>query len=206
MNYFITGSDTGVGKTYVTTLLIESLRKAGLDSVGMKPICCGERLDSLLLHRSSGGHVNLEDVNPVWLKTALSPYAASIAENAVIDLELIKRVFSKLRNSHPSILVEGVGGWLAPIRKDYFVSDLAVDFGLPVVVVAANRLGALNHTLLTIKNIQSRGLQCAGVILNNFGKKTEAASTNSSVFEAISEVPILFNIEKDQRFLEIGIV
>src|SRR5437879_2693968 len=100
MNYFITGTDTGVGKTYVTALLIRSLRKAGLDAVGMKPICCGDRTDAELLCEASGSRVSIEDINPIWLRTPAAPYTASIVENHTIDLDAIRESFAKLRRAH----------------------------------------------------------------------------------------------------------
>ena len=208
MNFFITGTDTGVGKTFVTALLIRALRKAGLDTVGMKPICCGDRGDAELLHAAADGAAELNDINPIWLRTPAAPYTASMIENRMIDLDAIREYFAKLRKAHRSLLVEGVGGWLVPIRRDYFVSDLAVEFGLPVVVVVPNRLGALNHALLTIRAIQSGGQQCAGLILNNADAASEediAAATNRSMLEDLAGVPILFEIEKDQRELTLGI-
>jgi dethiobiotin synthetase len=207
MNFFITGTDTGVGKTFVTALLIRALRKAGLDTVGMKPICCGDRGDAELLHAAADGAAELNDINPIWLRTPAAPYTASMIENRMIDLDAIREYFAKLRKTHRSLLVEGVGGWLVPIRRDYFVSDLAAEFGLPVVVVVPNRLGALNHALLTIRAIQSGGQQCAGLILNNTDAAEEdiAAATNRSMLEDLAGVPILFEIEKDQRELVLGI-
>src|SRR5215210_2978909 len=165
MNLFLTGTDTDVGKTFVGALLICSLRAAGLDTVGMKPICCGGREDAELLQRASGCEVDIDDVNPVWLRTPAAPYTAAMIEERQIDLDQIRERFAKLRATHRSLIVEGVGGWMVPIRRDYFVADLAAEFGLPVAVVMRNRLGALNHTVLTVQNIRARGLNCAGVIV-----------------------------------------
>ena len=206
MNLFITATDTGAGKTFVTSLLLRGLRKAGLDTVAMKPLCCGDRDDAEVLLKAAGNSLDLNDVNPVWLRTPAAPYTAAMIENRNIDLDLIRRTFARLRRTYRSLLVEGVGGWLVPIRRDYFVSDLAADLGLPVAVVVPNKLGALNHALLTVRNIQSRGLQCAGVIWNNADACGDAASTtNKSVLEDLLDVPVLFEIEKDQRELVLGV-
>ena len=94
--------------------------------------------------------------------------------------QLIHETFARLRSAHESVIVEGVGGWLVPITRDYFVSDLAADFGLPVVVVVANRLGALNHTFLTVESILARGLECAGIILNEPFQPTKEAEIATS--------------------------
>jgi dethiobiotin synthetase len=203
MNVFLTGTDTNVGKTYVAAGLVRALRKAGRDCVGFKPICCGPRDDAEALHAASGGAVSLNDVNPVWLRPPVAPYVASMIENRMIDLALIHETFARLRSAHESIIVEGVGGWRVPITRDYFLSDLAADFGLPVVVVVANRLGALNHTALTVESIRARGLECSGIILNQplcLADEAEiAASTNAAVIEEIVKAPILFEVGYGQE-------
>ena len=172
----------------------------------MKPICCGDRTDSELLHAACEESVSLDEVNPVWLKTPAAPYAAARIENREIDLDLIRSTFARLGASHRPIIVEGVGGWLVPIRRDYFVSDLAADFGLPVVVVVRNKLGVLNHTFLTIESIRAKGLTCAGLILNHIDPVSDVAGrTNWSVLEEVTHVPVLFEIARHQRELEIGL-
>ena len=207
MNYFITGTDTNVGKTFVTALLIRALRKAGLDTVGMKPICCGDRDDAELLRAAAADSVELNEINPIWFRTPAAPYTASIIENRMIDLDAIREHYKRLRQSHRSLLVEGVGGWMVPIRKDYFVRDLAAEFGLPILLVVPNRLGALNHALLTIQSIQSSGQTCAGIVLNNADATSQviASVTNRSMLEDLAGVPILFEIERDQPTLTLGI-
>ena len=202
MNLFLTGTDTDVGKTFFASLLVRGLRKAGLDTVAMKPICCGGREDAEILHEACGRSIPLNDVNPVWLRVPAAPYTAAMIENRAVDLDLIRDTFARLRETHRSLIVEGAGGWLVPIRRDFFISDLAEEFGLPIAVVVRNKLGALNHALLTVRNIQSRGLKCAGIILNNMDAAADTATTtNRSILEDLLEVPVLFEIEKDQREL-----
>jgi dethiobiotin synthetase len=92
----------------------------------------------------------LNAVNPVWLRTPAAPYVAAMIENRMIDLDLIREGYAGLRAAHDAVLVEGVGGWLVPILQNYAVADLAREFDLPVLVVVANRLGALNHAALTL--------------------------------------------------------
>jgi len=193
---FVTGTDTGVGKTYVVSRLIAALREKGVDAVGMKPICCGDRDDAESLHRASEGTVALNEINPVWFRTPAAPYTAAMIEGRVVDLALIRESFERLRASHQRIIVEGVGGWRVPISRDYLVSDLARDFGLRVVVVVANRLGAINHTLLTIESIRANGLDCAGIILNHVSPEQSdpATVTNRGILEELSGVPVLGEI------------
>jgi dethiobiotin synthetase len=209
VNLFLTGTDTNVGKTYVATRLVRALRKAGLDCVGMKPICCGDREDSEALHLAGEGAIALNDVNPVWLRAPAAPYAAAMIENRTVDLSLIRETFARLRAAHGSLIVEGVGGWRVPITRDFFVSDLATEMGLPVAIVVANRLGALNHTLLTVEAVRASGLVCAGLILNQVSRTDDkdavATATNRSVLEEITRLPVLFDIAHNQPALEVAL-
>jgi dethiobiotin synthetase len=205
VNLFLTGTDTNVGKTYVAALLVRALRAAGKNCAGLKPICCGGREDVEALHAANGGTLSLNEINPVWLRTPAAPYTAAMIENRIIDLMLIREAFGRAREAHDSLIVEGAGGWLVPITRDYFVSDLAVEFGLPVAVVVANRLGALNHTLLTVRAIQNAGLPCAGLILNHphpaMGEDIIAAQTNRAILEDLADVPILAEVVHGQKEL-----
>jgi len=205
MNYFLTGTDTAVGKTYVASLLIRALRKAGHKTIGLKPICCGDRADAEALHAAADCDLDIDDVNPVWFRFPAAPYTASIVENRLPDLDQIRDRYTRLRKAYSSIIVEGVGGWLVPISQHFSIADLAAEMALPVIVVAANRLGALNHTLLTVQSIEARGLRCRGVILNKTVANQDAAtSTNRSVLEHLLKVPILSEVEFGQTDLNIG--
>ncbi len=208
MNYFITGTDTGVGKTYVTCLLVRSLRRAGFDTVGMKPICCGGRSDAESLLEASGGGYTLDEINPVWLPMPAAPYATERLEKGAVNPGAIRSAFARLRGTHRSLLVEGVGGWRVPVAKGLFMSDLAREFGLPVLVVVRNRLGALNHTVLTVERIVADGLQCGGIILNHAdaAEEDEATAVNRAILEELLEAPVLFEIKAGQKALSLGIV
>ena len=203
MNLFLTGTDTNVGKTFVGSQLVRALRKAGLDCVGMKPICCGDRLDGEELHAACDRAIPLNDINPVWLRTPAAPYTAAMIENRTVDLALIRETFLRLRGQHQSIIVEGVGGWLVPIARDFFLSHLAAEFAMPVAVVVANKLGALNHAMLTVESIRASGCKCAGIILNHVtsAEKDVAAITNRGILEDILNVPILCEIAHGQQEL-----
>jgi dethiobiotin synthetase len=207
---FLTGTDTGVGKTHVAALLVRGLRAAGMDAVGMKPICCGDRDDAEILHAASEGAASLAGINPVWLRPPAAPYVAAMIEERTIDLPLIRESYHRLSTAHRGLIVEGVGGWQVPIARDYFVSDLAVECALPVAVVVANKLGALNHTLLTVAAIRATGLACAGLILNHVAPPEEipgiAETTNRAILEDLLDVPILFEIAHGQTELALAIV
>ena len=207
MSIFITGTDTGVGKTRVAALLVRALRAAGTDAVGFKPICCGGREDAVALAEASrqsaecglriaehaGAALSVNDVNPVWLRPPVAPYAAAMIEGRIADLALVREKFAQLRAAHAAVIVEGAGGWLVPVTRDFSMADLAAEFALPVLVVAANRLGVINHTLLTVAAIRASGLKCAGVILNNVRPPADddaAVVTNAAVLgELLAALP-----------------
>ena len=174
MSLFITGTDTSVGKTRVTTHLIERLRSAGINAVGMKPIECGGREDAKAIFSASGGissGLTLDEVNPISLPEPLAPAAATVPHH--IDLAQIRAGYKSLSDRFDCIIVEGAGGWLVPLDEGRTMADLAIELALPVLIVAANRLGALNHTLLTVSAIEKAGLVCRGIFLNDFGAATD---------------------------------
>lgn len=202
MSFFVTGTDTGAGKTHVTRLLLETFRRAGIDAVGYKPVACGDRDDAALLSEASGG-LPLDEVNPVFLKSAVAPYVAGLLENQPVDPAILIAGYQRLAEKHPAVIVEGAGGWEVPIAANYRISDLAADLGLPVLLVAANRLGALNHILLTIGAIQARGLKCAGIFLNQLDDELDTAMiTNKGVIEDLTGVPLLEHLIHGQDFLD----
>jgi len=194
---FITGTDTGVGKTHFSVLLLKALRKNGLDAVGIKPFCCGERTDGELLYEAAERVELFELVNPVWLRVPASPYTASLVENRAVDVDTARSAVEQLRRRHQFVVVEGIGGWRVPLTGQLCMSDFALELGLPVLVVAANRLGAINHTQLTIDAILARGGTCAGVVLNEAMQSTPdvAAITNRGVLEQLLPVPVLGQTE-----------
>ncbi len=192
MSLFITGTDTGVGKTRTVGELLRLLRASGTSCAGMKPICCGDRQDAELLLAAGGVGLTIDDVNPVWLRTPAAPIVGSHAEEVNIDIEYILAAFHALKNRVEHVIVEGVGGWLVPIRSDYFVSDLAVEMKLPVLVVAQNRLGCLNHTALTVRSVAEHKLRCLGVALIAAPRTSDiAAATNADILKRILNVPLL---------------
>jgi dethiobiotin synthetase len=192
VNLFITGTDTGVGKTHTTIQLLRLLRASGTRCAGMKPICCGDRRDAELLLAAGSEGLRIEEINPVWLKTPAAPLVGSLTEGVNIDIERILAAFRALQDRVEHVLVEGVGGWLVPIRSDYFVSDLAVEMALPVLVVVQNRLGCLNHTMLTVRSIAEHGLRCLGVVLNGVPETSDIAFvTNVDILRKIVDPSLL---------------
>jgi dethiobiotin synthetase len=191
VNYLVTGTDTGVGKTFVTSGLVRFARSKGLDSVGMKPICTGDNDDVRQLLEACGFCEPEHLINPVWYRTPVAPYAASVIEDRLIDVGAICEAFEKLATRHSSVLVEGAGGIAVPILADYDFRDLAREIGLQVIVVAANRLGVLNHSRLTVEAIRSAGLECSLIALNSMRREPDISqATNLSLMESLLDVPI----------------
>jgi len=203
---FVTGTDTGVGKTVVGAGLVRGFRALGVDVGVMKPIATGAyRLsrpdgsyelrseDADKLVEAAGVQDDLRLVNPVRFEPALSPLTAARLAGEEIPLETIFAAYRTLRERHDSIVVEGIGGLVVPVRKDYFVADMIKDFGLPAVVVARPGLGTLNHTILTVKYAQERGIGILGIIINHAEKedRSEAAATNVGILQECCEVPVL---------------
>jgi len=198
VNLFVTGTDTGVGKTYTATRLLQLWRASGVSCAGMKPICCGDRRDAELLLAAGSDGLTIEDINPVWLKTPAAPIVGSLIEKTNIHIEKMLAAFHTLQNRVEHVIVEGAGGWMVPIRRNYFMSDLAVAMKLPVLAVAYNRLGCLNHTVLTVQSVVGHGLRCAGVVLNNAQDTGDiAAVTNADILRKILDVPVLARLGED---------
>ncbi|MFZ4764139.1 MAG: dethiobiotin synthase [Roseimicrobium sp.] len=179
MRIFITGTDTDAGKTYVTCLLLDAMKRRNLKAAGYKPFCCGTREDAAALQQASSDGFVLDELNPIWLKVPASPLAAGLIENRPVAIDAAKEGFTRLAGKAENVLVEGVGGWEVPLRDGYTTADFAEELALPVLLVTNNKLGALNHTLLTVRNIAARGLSCLGVVLNYAAPGRDAASISN---------------------------
>ena len=201
---FFTGTDTGAGKTYVSTLVLEALRKERVDAVGYKPLCCGDRDDAVRLHSASDEAVSIDEINPVWLKTPAAPHVAVMFENVQLSREELKTGFDKLASQSSVVIAEGVGGWQVPIIGiEYTVGHMAQDLGLPVVLVVGNRLGALNHTILTVQSMRAMGIEPAGLVLNNLVDELDTATiTNKGIIEDMIQVEVLTDVIREQEEIE----
>ena len=203
-SFFITGTDTGVGKTAAACILARSFRAAGYRVGVMKPVetgCAdnnGQLIpqDALRLKEASGSAAGLEVINPYRFTLPISPQTASEHFGVTIEFEKIKSCYDELIEDSDVMLVEGAGGLLVPISEGQTMADLALYLGLPVIVVSANRLGTINHTLLTVQCAISMGLKVAGVILNNTTPEDGDISRayNRADIERLSQVPLLFEI------------
>ena len=166
MHFFITGTDTGVGKTHFTAWLVRAWRRAGIDAVALKPIASGDREDALALQRAMDARLTLDEINPLHFRKPAAPLVAAELENRTIDFPKLNATVRDTAARFTHVAVEGVGGWRVPLAKNYEVREWARDLALPVVIVARGTLGTLNHTLLTVESISSAGNTCAGIVVN----------------------------------------
>ncbi len=206
MRAFIAGTDTGVGKTFFSVLLAKALRASGLDTVALKPICCGDREDANALWEACERELAVDEINPIWLPNPLAPLQAARIKGRVITREELVIWFERVSSGRSSVLVEGAGGWAVPVGPGLSMADLAVSFGLPVVVVVPNRLGCLNHCLLTVSDIRSRGLSLLGLVLNSSFSDDPSTSSNRALLEELTGLPVLFELTPDQNRLVIDVV
>lgn len=173
--FFVTGTDTAVGKTVVAIALVRGLVAQGLRVAVMKPVASGSQRtqaglrndDALALLAASNVPASYETVNPYCFEPAISPHIAAEEAQVTIDLAKVRRNFATLARGADRILVEGAGGWLAPIGSQTSIRDLALALELPVIMVVGLRLGCINHALLTKLAIESHGAQFAGWIANS---------------------------------------
>ena len=195
---FITGTDTGVGKTIVAAGLAASLANSGMDIGVMKPIETGFSLqssDAVFLKKMAGVKDSLESVCPYRLKHPLSPFAAAQIEKVSIRFEKIKQAYRTLLKKHQALFVEGAGGLLVPITQKKMMADLALYLELPVLIISRTGLGTINHTLLSVEVARQRGIEVAGVIFNHLGPRRGLAErTNPSIIKHFLDVPILGEI------------
>lgn len=183
---FVTGTDTGVGKTLVSCALLQMLRDEGLQVAGFKPVSCGTEAgrmpggngqwldggiwaDAEALREAAGGTQTLDAVSPLRFKAPLAPTLAAKAEGRTVELDRAREKLAELKASFDAVVVEGVGGWLVPLDDKTLAADFAAELKWPVLVVARTGLGTINHTLLTVREIRRSGLKLAGVILSDSG-------------------------------------
>lgn len=200
---FITGTDTGVGKTIVSAVIIRALINKGIKVGAMKPMesgCAksenGKTLipsDGLFLKEMSQMDEPVNIVTPLCFELPLAPMIASSLEGIPVDLDLITNSYEAASGRYDFMVVDGVGGLLVPIKNGYFVTDLIKRLNLPVIVVARPSLGTINHTLLTVNHALREGIAVKGVIIN-FHKPAEntiAERTNPDALRKLCPVPVL---------------
>ncbi len=189
--YFITATDTGAGKTRITAGLARALRGLGIDAGVMKPVetGCEESdgalipADAVALKEAANSPDPLDLINPYRFAPPLAPSIASRMAGVEISLSRIGECFKEIAGRHDLTLVEGAGGLLVPLTADKTIADLILYLGIPAIIVAPNRLGAVNHTALTVECARKRGIEVKGVVLNNAAPASNDPSRDSNAQE-----------------------
>jgi len=171
---FVTGTDTGVGKTSVSAGLLWALAATGRRVAGMKPVASGCRgpagalrsQDALILMEQSVPELSYDDVNPIALREPIAPHIAAAQSGTTIDLQRIARCFANLQARADCVVVEGVGGWRVPFQDGQGTSDLVRELSLPVLLVVGLRLGCINHALLSAEAIRADSVRLIGWVAN----------------------------------------
>lgn len=174
-SYFIIGTDTNVGKTYIASDLIRHFVQAGFATIGMKPIASGCELgengellneDVLALNAASNVRAATNLINPYAFLPAIAPHIAAALAGVNMQIEVIQQAYMQLTELAEVVIVEGAGGFFVPINATQTLADLAVQLNIPIILVVGMKLGCINHALLTVEAIQARGLNLAGWVAN----------------------------------------
>ena len=189
--YFLTGTDTGVGKTLIASALLHAAAAQGLRALGMKPVAAGDAGDVDALIATGNVAAPRDCVNPYLLREPLSPHIAARHDGVAIDLEHIARCFEELRGRADFLVVEGAGGFRVPLSEAHDGGDLAVRLGLPLILVVGLRLGCLNHALLTAEAVRARGLRLAGWVANQVDARMACVEENVDTLRARIDAPLL---------------
>ena len=200
--YFITGTDTDVGKTYIASALVRYFVQQGQTAVGMKPIAAGcekingalHNADASALLAASNLAVRLEDVNPYAFEPAIAPHIAAEQAGVTVSLSKIKHAFDALQSQADAVIVEGAGGFRVPINREQTMADLAVQLNLPVIMVVGVRLGCINHALMTAGSIKAAGLDLVGWVANRIEPDMPALEENVQTLKAMIKAPCIADV------------
>jgi dethiobiotin synthetase len=192
---FVTGTGTGVGKTVLTALLLAHLRGQGRDALAMKPFCSGGRRDARLLHRLQNGRLTIDDVDPFYYDKPVAPAAAPRRVPFRVALARIRALADRCE----VLLIEGAGGLLAPLGDDYTARDIVAALPCGILVASRNRLGTINHALLTVEALQDVAKESLAVVLMGVERPDPSASSNAKMLRqrlasaAVFSIPYLGN-------------
>lgn len=210
-SYFIIGTDTNVGKTYVASALVRHFAKAGYQTIGMKPIASGcmqtpegDLLNDDVLALSTASNVlaPLNLINPYRFAPAIAPHIAAEQAGEIVDCEKIKQAYYELTQLAEVVVVEGAGGFLVPLNRQETLADLAVTLNIPIILVVGMRLGCINHALLTVEAIKTRGLTLAGWVANQVDAEMPVFEENLASLQQRIAAPCISVVlwQKDVNF------
>lgn len=184
---FITGTDTGVGKTVLTALLTRFLRERGVNAVALKPLCSGRRDDARALHAAMNNALRLDEINPWHFRAPIAPLLAARRENKMVKIFEVLAHTRRVQKGHDMVLVEGAGGLLSPLGEDFDSRDLIAVLRATPLLVAPNRLGVVNHVLLTLEALPNNLRRKAKIVLMSPPKPDAASKTNGGLLaEAVN--------------------
>ena len=203
-SYFVLGTDTNVGKTYVASALLRHFVGSGKCAVGMKPVASGCELsehgiwqgqlvndDVVALYEAGNVAAPMELINPYHFEPAIAPHIAAEKDGINIDLDLIVRSYHTLAEMAQVVVVEGAGGFFVPVNDQQTLADLAVKLNLPIILVVGMRLGCINHALLTVEAIKTRGLELAGWVANQVDPNMSMFEENLASLQQRIDAPCL---------------
>jgi dethiobiotin synthetase len=182
---FITGTDTGVGKTLLTGLLLHHLRQSGCHALAMKPFCSGSRADVEFLGAVQENELTQDEINPFFFERPVAPLAAARKQHVSIKLHAVLRRISDLAKRCEWLLIEGIGGVMVPLGDGFSVLDLIANLSCPAVVVSRNRLGTINHTMLTVNAMQYAGIKRLTVVLMASRQADFSADSNGRILSKL---------------------
>ena len=197
--YFITGTDTDVGKTRVSLALLSALQRKGYSTIAMKPVACGciskegiyQNDDAVKLQQQASVHIPYELVNPYALPAPIAPHLAAAKNGQHIDIDRIRQIHHQQQNKADYIVMEGVGGWLVPLNAHDTTADMVKALEMPVILVAGIRLGCLNHALLTHAAIRERGIPLIAWVANCIDKDCLEIEDNIETLRGRLDAPLL---------------
>lgn len=188
---FVTGTDTGVGKTLLTALLLQHMRQCGQHALAMKPFCSGGRGDVDFLQSLQEGELSDDEMNPFYFARPEAPMVSLRRQRKNIRLADVIAKVQSVQKRCDHLLIEGAGGLLVPLGHGYTVADLIVQMASPTVIVARNRLGTINHTLLTINELTRNGVGQMSVVLMDDQRPDCSAGTNRTTLRNILHIPVV---------------
>lgn len=191
---FITGTDTGAGKTLLTALLLQHLREAGHGALAIKPFCSGTRDDVYLLQRIQEQDLSVEAMNPWFFARPVAPRAELLAQRKDVKLAKVSAYIRSVARTCDWLLVEGSGGLMVPLGKGYTVLDLIVRLRCPVLVAGRNRLGCINHSLLTLSALQGSDIQNVSLVLMDTERPDPSCQNNQALIAKSSGGKPVFRI------------
>ena len=204
---FVTATDTDIGKTYVCAGLAYALKKMDVDVGIMKPFACGVKQkigfssNDLTILANAAMVDDAEDIiNPFFFPIPASPYTAAKNLGVKIDVEHVMECFRKLDEIHDIMLIEGIGGIMTPILKDYAIIDLIKDLMANTIIITSSKIGTVNHTVLTCNMCKNMNIPIKGLIINNFDSTGYPISELERDLSALTDLPVLCSLPHMKKF------